>query len=1185
MPFISVAAELSPPLVDLEVVQPPPIHSFVDEERIISVIVANRGGTESEPTEMMILVDGPDPRPAFQAVVPPLGPGTSHAVDVILHERRAGIHPIRIVVDPEQRLAEANERNNVAAVEWTVEEGLDGWCCLDKRVYGASEMTCDRRHGDFQIAREDAERTCRNEGTDPGWCCSAEGDVLETGDLACRIVRGALFAKREQAEDLCAAASLTGTDGDAGPFAAIEDRGPEKPGGRMIALDAATKASGANAKVRYAAAPWGGVWRSDDRGAVWYQLTQPQPKPGHSMIGGIDAYSLRDLVVSPTNPNIVLVAGYDNVRKSQASRSGIYRSTNGGQTWSLVKQFKWQGGAIAEVGQIRFAPDNAKLVFAAHGSGVSYSEDAGGKWTTVAFPDAGPAWTERKVWHIAIAPEEDDGGRRVYACGDGSVWYSMDAGQNWTRDRATILPAGHTHCGAPNLGVGRSAQVLEVEPGQPDHVYLAYRHLANGPRYFKKATSPQGTKVLLKETDGHNCGTSAPLSAANQTLFGQQNVLLGCGEGSLWLGDFSKFDTKATSPTASWTKMEGPPVYWGGSTPSGRTYVKVQETKSGYLLFFSDRSHVHVSVGRPQAGAWHRLDGDDISATYRTWQKNPKIWGNRLRMHVDPHALWVSADFDFTLKAPTGVPAPYDKNRELDKCLGGEIAMANDGGVYASTDCGKTWNAAKDGPDTIIVVNLAGLTDAYVSPALYFGTGDNDDFYSLDGGGTWADAIGTCSDCDRWYFDAADPEIVYELGYPGRKGPFLRVYRSPSGGFPDAGRTGNARLAFLPYPQPTFFDDFDTAQSRPVVVPLAGEAPLADGAFVIIERQTDGTRRIVKANAATNLPDMKHWTSAQISQYWSTHGNAWTPILTLPAAATNARVLQVAGGQRHPTFFVSDGTRLWKSNPAIAGWKTPWQQVVPSPATTDSAGATMVRRVFVNPYDPNDITIIDLDAVKHSSNGGTTWGVDTTLDKLITRNGTIAYGCWSHYCVINDMVFDRDNTKRRFAMGSGGVFSSDDGQKWRSILDPSALACRPVSGVYDRKGVLFDPALYVGCYGRGILKLHHEIKRIYPDILLARPPLIDRIIPDERLLVRWRLFLKNAGLVDIDEEIQIDLALDGELVRKELAPPLAAGEVTEYEILLEVGRGDHTLTITLDGPDLIQEWDEENNVLVHRFSL
>ncbi len=144
-------------------------------------------------------------------------------------------------------------------------------------------------------------------------------------------------------------------------------------------------------------------------------------------------------------------------------------------------------------------------------------------------------------------------------------------------------------------------------------------------------------------------------------------------EGSLWYGDFSQF---ANTDSAQWMELPGPPIYSGGSdTPSGNMYVVTKQTSSGFLVFFSDMSHVHVSHGFPGIfDSWHRLGGEDISQAHKDGSNS-----NLSTVHADPHALIVSPDFEITLQPATGVSSPYNVNSELDQYIADTIWMANDG--------------------------------------------------------------------------------------------------------------------------------------------------------------------------------------------------------------------------------------------------------------------------------------------------------------------------------------------------------------------------------------------------------------------------------------------------------------------------------------------------------------------------
>src|SRR5216683_1972450 len=129
--------------------------------------------------------------------------------------------------------------------------------------------------------------------------------------------------------------------------------------GRMLSL-----AVGADGRLY--AGSYANVWRSDDGGRTFTPTTRPQPPAGQFDVpGALDGWEVYDLAVSPVDSNIVLaVTRYD---LQTASRHGIYRSTDGGASWTLVHQFP---GLPEQAGQIVWSPGNPRTIYAAWGSSV-----------------------------------------------------------------------------------------------------------------------------------------------------------------------------------------------------------------------------------------------------------------------------------------------------------------------------------------------------------------------------------------------------------------------------------------------------------------------------------------------------------------------------------------------------------------------------------------------------------------------------------------------------------------------------------------------------------------------------------------------------------------------------------------------------------------------------------------------
>ncbi len=804
--------------------------------------------------------------------------------------------------------------------------------------------------------------------------------------------------------------------------------------GRITALALAAD------QARLYAGSWAGVWRSDDAGESWSQLTWAQPSPGvvdADVPGALYPPHVVDIATSPADPDVVLVSGLDS--QFNDGRDGIYRSGDGGSSWTLVMKSTTPFNVV-------FAPDDPQLVYAA---GVQ-SSWYGSSGVVAVSRDAGQTWRTRAVgsslWHLAVGPLEPDGSRRIYAVGNSVVWYSNDGGQTWRSDGgvATINAirqqlADFFRTCDPNAGLGGfgggaayaggdAPQILAIEPGNPSVVYLVTAGGANGPAYY--ATVPDGTPV------NSDCRRLA-------------------GEASLWRGDFSQFDA---SGGAEWTLVPGPPLYSGATTPSGNRYVSAKATSSGFLLFFSDNSHVHVSAGVPtDFAAWHRLDGMDASVARRSG-----IHSNVVFMHVDPHAVAFTSDFEITLKPPTGVQDPYDKNSELDTHVAGRLWMANDGGVYWCDDGGRdetSWQMPA-GLETLDPVNVSGLYGIGDSPALYFGCGDNNDFFSRDGGASWGDPQSGCGDCDAWFADLAQPSRVYQF-LPRRAGGQIGIVKSDGSEYPNAGDDGSK--TFVPSPKkrswgdpsklaPYAASDVYLFGYRPLIQTLPSELPQADGDVVIIEQALDGTAILLRTTRISSIQSIDDWHDPGKAQQVG------------PALPMGAIVVQAGGGHADPAYYVADRAgQIWK----LSADQTTWNRIVPN-TPLGSATVYSALQWFVDPYESEGVYVLDAQGAKLSLDGGATWIFDVGMTNALTGGGKLAISP----SIMQNMHFSRDERETRFAVGTGGVIGTTDfGLTWFSVVNSVALPGRPESAFFDPVSDPADRALYVDCEGRSVLRV------------------------------------------------------------------------------------------------------------------
>src|SRR5579884_1626066 len=227
-----------------------------------------------------------------------------------------------------------------------------------------------------------------------------------------------------------------------------------------------------------------GMYKSIDAGKTW------------THIGLDDTRQIGNIVVDPSNANIVYVAALGHQYGPNTQR-GVFKSIDGGKTWSRVLYKDQNTGAI----DIAMDPANPNVLYASlwqtrrppwsvyppsngPGSGLYKSTDGGVTWTQLrgnGLPSDG-----RGKIGLAVAPSDPN---RVYAIVDakaGGLYRSDDAGATWRlADKDTRLwQRGWYFCH------------VAVDPKNADVVYVSdtafYRSTNGGASFTAIKGSPDG---------------------------------------------------------------------------------------------------------------------------------------------------------------------------------------------------------------------------------------------------------------------------------------------------------------------------------------------------------------------------------------------------------------------------------------------------------------------------------------------------------------------------------------------------------------------------------------------------------------------------------------------------------------------------------------------------------------------
>jgi photosystem II stability/assembly factor-like uncharacterized protein len=246
------------------------------------------------------------------------------------------------------------------------------------------------------------------------------------------------------------------------PFRAI---GPAIMGGRID--DFAVVES--NPHILYAATASGGLWKTTNNGVTW-----------ESLFDGESVSSIGDVTLAPSNPEIVWVGtGEANNRQSSSWGNGVYKSTDGGRTWTNVGLKDSH-----HIGRIVIHPANPDIVYVAAAGHLWGANKERGLYKTM---DGGKTWTNTKfisedTGFIDLAMDPEDAGTLYAAAyqrrrtpfgfnggGPGSGLYkTTDGGATWTK-LTTGLPEGD----AGRIGI-------DIYRKDPKIVYVTYEHAQGG---------------------------------------------------------------------------------------------------------------------------------------------------------------------------------------------------------------------------------------------------------------------------------------------------------------------------------------------------------------------------------------------------------------------------------------------------------------------------------------------------------------------------------------------------------------------------------------------------------------------------------------------------------------------------------------------------------------------------------
>ena len=454
-----------------------------------------------------------------------------------------------------------------------------------------------------------------------------------------------------------------------------------------------------------------GTYMTTNRGITWTNVTE----------GGITHPWTDEIQVSPHDPQTVWQV---------ADVAEVFRSTNGGITWTKTIDTYGPGFRYGSVYALAPAPSDPDVIYALkNGFGLFKSTNGGQSWSWTFLHQSEVDYT----YSIAVHPQDAD---IVYS------GYSPKPFQDWAMVRRTT-DGGVSWSTVLSVPHSSGITSVAIDPQDPDTLYAGSAGATGG--------------QVLKSANGGD--TWSPLNPhfTMCTIWGQPQLIVDPRNPSIaYAGTWLAGTWKTTDAGATWTLLRGAPLSATALSmdPGNSSVIYLADRAAPKLWKTTDAGATWTQVADFASGGAFLVNR--VLATGEALYVStfgPSLHGGRLYKSTNGGVSWINV----TGPLPRSVlDVAVDPSNPLTVYVTTHIY-----GAFKSTDGAASWQQMRAFPDIgaydievdplapriLYACGLSGSVPRWCAPGGYTFADSAGVYKSTDAGATWQRILTTTNEC------------------------------------------------------------------------------------------------------------------------------------------------------------------------------------------------------------------------------------------------------------------------------------------------------------------------------------------------------------------------------------------------------------------------------------------------------